>query len=108
MNNIVFKNGSHGTINYPEVLYGDLGRGGSIRLEGSSPTLDHLIVKHSAWAAISALPTDTPTITIATEDVGRSVGMEIHGGALATNATWNQTGIVYIFSSNFTVGNAPY
>jgi|GEM_PF-4226865 len=101
--NIAFKNGSHGTINYAEIRYPG---GGAINLDGSSPTLDHVTVKHGSWAAISALPTDTPTITnFATEDVALA-GLEIRGGALTTNATWNQTGIVYIFTSNFTVGNA--
>lgn len=104
--NIFFKAGSHGVIHDAEVRYGDSGKGGAIRLEGSSLTLDHVAFKHTPWAAISALPTDTPTITnFATENVALA-GMEIRGGALTTNATWNQTGIVYIFTSNFTVGNA--
>jgi len=103
--NIVFKNGSHGTIKYAEIRYGDSGRGGAIRLEGSSPTLDHVTFKSSPWAAISALPTDAPTITnFAAQNVGFA-GMEIRGGALTTNATWNQTGIVYIITNDFTVGN---
>lgn len=101
--NIVFKNGSHGTINYAEIRYGDHGRGGAIRLEGSSPVLDNVTFKYSPWAAISALPTDAPTITnFAAQNVG--AGMEIRGGALTTNATWDQTGIVYIITSDFTVG----
>lgn len=101
--NIVFKNGSHGSIRYAEIRYTG---GGAINLDGSSPILDNLTIKHCSWVAISALPTDTPTITnLATEDVALA-GMEIRGGALTTDATWNQSGVVYIFTNNFTVGNA--
>ncbi|MFN8496043.1 MAG: hypothetical protein U0350_51100 [Caldilineaceae bacterium] len=100
--NIVFKNGSHGAMTYTEIRYPG---GGAIVLDGSSPTFDHVTIKHGSWVAISALPTDTPTITnFATEDVVLG-GMEIRGGALTTDATWNQTGIVYIITNDFTVGN---
>ncbi|MFN8496044.1 MAG: hypothetical protein U0350_51105 [Caldilineaceae bacterium] len=101
--NIVFKNGSHGALHNAEIRYTG---GGAVTVDGSSPTLENVTIKHGGWVAVSALPTDTPTITnLATEDVAFA-GMEIRGGALTTNATWNQTGIVYLFTSNFTVGNA--
>jgi len=102
---IVFKSGSQGILKFTEIRYSDSRKGGAIRLEGSSPTLDNVTIRHSTWAAISALPSDSPTITnFAAENVVLG-GMEIRSGGLTTDATWDQTSIVYILTNDFTVGS---
>ncbi|HFD39821.1 MAG TPA: hypothetical protein ENJ31_08280, partial [Anaerolineae bacterium] len=105
---VYLRSGSSGsTISYAELRYaGGYYSGenyGAIHLEGSSPTLSHIIVRSSDWSAISALASDQPTITNFTAYNTPYGGLEIRGGTLSTNATWDQTDIVYILTNNVSV-----
>jgi hypothetical protein len=60
---IYFTSGSSGNVNHAEIRYGGYGGEGAINLNGSSPTLRNVLVRHSSSSAISALPTDQPVIT---------------------------------------------
>ena len=103
-NAVHFRNGSSGTWTYAELRYGG-NNGGAIALNNSSPSFDHITVKNSELAAITALPTDMPTITnFSAQDTPRG-GLNIQGGAVTGNVTWSQSDIVYIISNDVTIND---
>ncbi|KAA3654114.1 MAG: hypothetical protein DWQ04_34710, partial [Chloroflexi bacterium] len=101
---IRFRSGSDGTWTHAELRYGG-DKGGAIALSGSSPSFDNLTVKKSELAAITALPTDMPTITnFSAQDTPRG-GLNFQGGTVTGNITWSQSDIVHIISSDVTVND---
>jgi len=96
---IVFNNASSGVMRYAEIRYGGYTTtDGVLYLDGSSPTLENVMVKHSDVAAISALPTDSPTLSNFSAENTPLAGLKIRAGALTTDATWNLDNIVYCAS----------
>lgn len=105
-----FEKGSQGTVRHVEIRYGNSpnghgsNNGGVIELNGSSPTLANITIRHSDVAAISMLPTDHPSITNFSAIDTTLSGLAIRGSGLTQDTTWNLTDIVYILTDNFRIG----
>ncbi|MGA2261853.1 MAG: hypothetical protein ABSH28_10485, partial [Acidobacteriota bacterium] len=98
---IYFRANSSGTVNYAEVRYAGGHYGsedwGAIYLEGSSPTLSNITARSCDWSAISAGPEDQPVVSNLTSISTPFGGLEIRGGTMSVNTTWNQP-VVYILT----------
>jgi hypothetical protein len=105
---IYFRANSSGTISYVELRYAGgyyaSENYGAIHIDGASPSLSNITVRYCAWSAISAGPSDQPTITNLTALSTPFGGLEIRGGSLSANASWSQP-VVYILTEDVTVAN---
>lgn len=105
--NIQFLGGS-GRLDFVEIRYagGDPTESpadGAIYLSGSSPILNNVVVKNAKRSAISASPTDNPTITNFVASNTPFAGLEIRPGSLSSEATWATNGISYILDDDLTI-----
>lgn len=90
-----------------QIRYAGRNNHGAVHIGNAGPQLSDLSITDSKWFPISMSPSATPVISGKMEFVNTPArGIEIRGGEIWQDVTWDTTDLVYVVTGNVRVNQA--
>jgi len=94
-------------LSHVQIRYAGRDNHGAVHLGKAAPRLSDLSITDSKWFPLSMAPSAAPLISGKIEFTNTPArGIEVRGGEIREDVTWDNTGVVYVVTGNVRVSQA--